>query len=322
MNDSFEKIAEKLTEGKRIYLFPHENPDGDAVGSTAALCSMLRGMGKECEILVDEELPANLRFMDDGMFVIPEDGMEPPDIAVAVDCSELKRFPKRAEIFRSAPVCICIDHHKNDDPSCTLNYVDPEAAAVGELIFTLMQVMGHVPAKSEAEALFAAIVTDTGKFTYSNTTRKTHEIAGMLYDSGIDVSKVCTEIYESESPEKVKLLAEAGERVEFYAGGRIAVSRVTQDLLEETGAVMSDAEPLVERIRAIRGVEIAVIFKEHGKEKIYVSFRSKSYADVQKVAAKLGGGGHVKASGCTLEMPIEEAVGKVVGICEEALTDR
>ena len=116
MNDSFEVLAEKLMEADTIYLFPHENPDGDAIGSTSALCSMLRSFGKSCTILIDEELPANLRFMDDDMFVIPEGEMESPDISMAVDCSELSRFPKLVDIFKSGRTSICLDHHLNDDP--------------------------------------------------------------------------------------------------------------------------------------------------------------------------------------------------------------
>ena len=319
MNDSFEKIAEKLMEAERIYIFPHENPDGDAVGSTAALCSMLSDMGKEAVVLIDEKLPDNLEFMNDDMFVIPDDDIEKPDLAVAIDCNEPSRFPNLRDIFLSADSSVSIDHHLIEKPFCDLNYVDPEAAAAAELIVELMKVMDHVPSKREAEDLFAAITTDTGNFQYSNTTKKTHEIVCELYDRGIDVSAVSTALYENESPEKLELVGAAVERMQFFADGKIAAAVITQDLLKETGAVMSDSEPVVARLRTVAGVEIALVFKERGKNKTSVSMRSKSYANVQRVASALGGGGHVRAAGCTLDTDIQDAMNKVIEAAEAEL---
>ena len=318
MNDSFEKIAEKLMSAERIYIFPHENPDGDAVGSTAALASMLRDMGKETAVLIDQDLPDNLKFMDDDFFVIPEDDIEKPDLAVAVDSSEPSRFPELKSIFDSADETIAIDHHLTDGSYCDFNYVDPKAAAAGELIYKLMKVMDHVPSKSEAEYLFAAITTDTGNFQYSNTTKETHEIVCELYDSGIDVSKVSTTIYENESPEKLRLIGEAVEKAEFHADGKLVCTVITQAMLKETGAVMSDSDPVVANLRTIKGVEIAIVTKEREGGKVSASMRSKSYADVRSVAASLGGGGHVRAAGCTIEADLEEAHEMVIkAACEE-----
>ena len=297
---------------ERIYIFPHENPDGDAVGSTAALCSMLLDMGKEAVVLIDGELPGNLSFMDDDMFVIPNDDIEAPDVSVAVDCNEPSRFPKLGKIFLSADTSVSIDHHLLNETFCDLNYVDPGASAAGELIFALMKAMDHVPSKREAEYLFAAITTDTGNFQYSNTTKRTHEIVCELYDSGIDVSGISTALYENESPEKLALIGTAVEKMQFFDDGRIAMTRITQKMLEDTGAVMSDSEPVVARLRTVAGVEIALVFKEKEAGKTSVSMRSKSYADVHKVASSLGGGGHMRASGCTLDMDIDSAVSKVL----------
>lgn len=319
MNDSFEVLAEKLMEADTIYLFPHENPDGDAIGSTSALCSMLRSFGKSCTILIDEELPANLRFMDDDMFVIPEGEMESPDISMAVDCSELSRFPKLVDIFKSGRTSICLDHHLNDDPGFDYNHVDPKAAAAGELVYKLMKAAKHKPTKKEAECLFAAITTDTGDFLYSNTTKETHEIVCELYDSGIDVSLVGTSIYENESPEKLALIGAATENMKFYADGKIVATAITQEMLEREGAVMSDSEPVVARIRTVAGVEIALVFKEREENKISVSMRSKTYADVQKIAAKFGGGGHVRAAGCTIKDNLKNAMEMVIEAAEESL---
>ena len=182
-----------------------------------------------------------------------------------------------------------------------------------------MKVMDHVPSKREAEDLFAAITTDTGNFQYSNTTKKTHEIVCGLYDSGIDVSAVSTALYENESPEKLELVGAAVERMQFFANGKIAAAVITQDMLKEIGAVMSDSEPVVARLRTVAGVEIALVFKERGENKTSVSMRSKSYANVQRVASALGGGGHVRAAGCTLDTDIQDAMNKVIEAAEAEL---
>lgn len=319
MNDSFEVIAENLMKADTVYLFPHESPDGDAIGSTAALCSMLRNFGKRCDVIIDEELPDNLKFMDDGMFLIPDGELDAPDVSMAVDCSELSRFPNLVDIFSSGKTTICLDHHLNSDPEFDYCYVDPTAAAAGELVYKLMKTMNYIPSKSEAEDLFAAITTDTGDFLYSNTTKETHEIVCELYDSEIDVSSVSAAIYENESPEKLELIGTAVGQMEFYADGKIAATTVTKNMLAKTGAVMSDAEPVVARLRTVRGVEIALVFKERDEGKISCSMRSKSYANVQKIAAKFGGGGHVRAAGCTIKTSLEEAVNMVVKAAEESL---
>lgn len=319
MNDSILDIANMIMTGEKIYLFPHENPDGDAVGSTAALCSMLRSMGKDCMVLIDEDLPDNLRFMDDGMFMIPDEDTEAPDIAVAVDCSLTSRFPKIAGFFDKADKTASIDHHLNEEPCGDLNYVDPDSAAAGELIFMLMESVGYTPTKKEAECLFAAITTDTGNFLYSNTTKRSHEIVSRLYDCGIDAHAVGSEIYENIASKKFLLDATVLAETKLYYDGKVAAAIVTQDMLDKTGAVMSDAEPVVADLRTIAGVEIAICFKERGPEKIFVSLRSKYNADVRAIAESLGGGGHVKAAGCTLNMPLEEAVEKVIAKAGEAL---
>ena len=319
MNNSFEEIGNKLMTGNRIYLFPHENPDGDAIGSTAALCSMLRGMGKDCWVMLDEVIPDNLAFMDDNMFVIPDEYIEIPDISVAVDCSELTRFPKLMGLFKKAESSICIDHHVCEVPPCDLNYIDTKAAAAGELIFDLMKTMGHKPTKSEAEALFAAIDTDTGNFMYSNTTRRSHEIVCELYDSGIDAQAVGIQLYENVSLEKQMLEATAISEMSLFHDGRIALTVVTQQMLKDTHTKMSDAELVVAKLRTVKGVEIAIVLKERGPEKIFASMRSKSSASVRDIAVEFGGGGHVKAAGCTMYMPLDEAVERIIAKAEEVL---
>jgi len=319
-NNSYKRIGERLAEAKSVCLFPHENPDGDAIGSCAAICSMLRGMGKTCHILIDEPLPENLRFMDDGtMFVIGTSLPEVPEVAMCVDCSVLSRFPERREFFLKSGFSICVDHHLSEKTYCDLNRIEPKAAAAGELVFRLMKAMGHKPTKTEGEALFAAITTDSGNFQYSSTSRTTHKIVCDLYDCGIDTTYVSTQLYQNVPMRKMELESMVIADMKLLADGQVVYARITQDMLKETGADMSDAESLVALIRSVKGVEIALLFKERANGKIFVSMRAKTTANVQKIAVAFGGGGHRKAAGCTLEMTMDEAIEKVTAAAVESL---
>ena len=293
-------IAAQIKQADSVYIFIHENMDGDALGSGAALCSYLRRMGKTAFVIRDGEVPQNLAFMDRDYCRTSGQVPVEHDMSIAVDCSEKTRFPHNIELFDKAGNSACVDHHLAPAPLANFNYVDPDAAASAELIFKLFKAMGPEPDKEEAEALFAGITTDTGNFQYSNTTKETHEIAAQLYDYGIDANHVSVEIYETVPFRKLNLSGMALDRAEIYADGKIAMTVVTQDMLAKAGAIMNDSEGIVSELRSIAGVEVAILVKESDDGRVFVSLRSKTEANVQKIAAKFGGGGHVKAAGCTV----------------------
>ena len=179
-NNTLAEIAKVLAEKQNILIFPHINMDGDALGSAAALCKGLRDLGKNCFILIEDDIPGNLLFLDKGYTTRDQDIMENPEISICVDCGEEKRFPKRAETFRKADITVCIDHHATTRYICDYNYVDSSRAATGELIYDLLCIMGVTIDKEIGEAVFAAITTDTGNFQYSNTSKRSHEIMASL----------------------------------------------------------------------------------------------------------------------------------------------
>ena len=299
-NNSFEEISEQLKKTDSILLFTHVNMDGDTLGSAAALCKVLRNMGKECYILLEDEMHDNLKFMDKGYCTYDQNVISRPDVSMCIDCGELKRFPKRADKFKEGSVSICVDHHGTSEPFCQFNYIDPGAAATGELIYKLITAMGQEIDKEIGEALFAAITTDTGNFQYSNTTKESHEIVAKLYDAGIDPNKVSVEIYETVRVEKLLVRNRILDTMVLACDGRLAIAYVTQEMLKKTGALMEETEGIVSELRSIDKVEVAVFLKEDADDTVYVSFRAKRDADVAEVAAKFGGGGHKKAAGCTL----------------------
>ncbi|MGI6211236.1 MAG: DHH family phosphoesterase [Anaerovoracaceae bacterium] len=310
-NNSLKEIGLELERAGTILLFTHQNVDGDAIGAASALCRVLRGLGKTCFILPDEELPEYLRFLDDGFCTQDESVVADPDVTMCVDCSEPGRFPTHVDKFYKGKVTICIDHHRTDEPFCQLNHIDPGAAATSELIFALIKEMGWELDRAESEAIFAGITTDTGNFQYSNTTKKTHQIVCELYDHGIDASRVSTNLYECVKPERFRVRAKILDTMEILADGRLAIACATQQMLKETGAVMSDTEGAVSDLRSIRGVAVAVMLKEGEDGKTFVSLRAKGDADVLGIAQKLGGGGHTKAAGCTLNKSLQESYEEV-----------
>lgn len=306
-NDSLKIIGNKLEEAHSILLFPHVNGDGDAFGSCAALCHVLRRMGKECFVLLEDRIPETFEFLMDGMASWDPNVIADPDVCMCVDCGETKRFPKRAEKFLSGKTTICLDHHELSEFLCDYNYVEADAAAAGELVYLLLVAMEQPLDRESAEDLFVAITKDTGNFQYSSTSARTHEIAKALYETGADLNAVSIRINENESLGKIRLLGKALNTLELSDAGRFAMVCVTQAMIEECGAREDETDGIVETLRGIAGVEISAVLKETQAGTVRVSMRAKAQANVASVCAKFDGGGHAKAAGCTWHGTIEEA---------------
>lgn len=318
MNNTYKEIAQVLEGAQTVLLYPHVSPDGDALGSCAALCRALRMKGKQAFILVEEELPLNLAFLDKGYCTDDQNILENVDISFCVDCGDATRFPGRAEKFAEGKTSVCLDHHHTTTEFCDYNYVDPDAAATGELVFDLLKEMGISQDIEIGEAIFAAITTDTGNFQYSNTTRRCFEIMTELFDWGVDTNKVSVELYENVRLERKIIETMAFSTLNLLADGKAAVAYVTQEMLEKSGALSEETENVIRELRCIAGVEYAAFLKEKGPETVRLSLRAKSYGDVSVIAERFGGGGHIKAAGATLNMTIENAVNAVCAELERA----
>ena len=329
-NDTFRQISRVLMEAETVLVYPHVNMDGDALGSAAALCKALRILGKTCYILLEDQIPANLLFLDQGYCTHDQNLVENPDVSLCLDCGDLSRFLKRKDKFLEGRISVCIDHHQSTQPFCDYNYVDADAAATGILIYKLLQELETVACEQGklsgglmdgemADAVFAAITTDTGNFQYSNTTRECHEITAALYDLGLNVRRVSQEIYETVRQERIQLHGAALAGMERFAGGLAAMTCVTQEMLRQTGARMDETEGIADTLRSIEGVEIAVLVKEDEPERIKLSLRAKSWGNVAVVAQNLGGGGHIKAAGGTMHMTLAEALPKIRSEVENSL---
>ncbi len=314
MNNTYKEIARVLEGANSVLLYPHVSPDGDALGSCAALCRALRLKGKTCHVLVEEELPLNLAFLDNGYCTMEPNIIENVDVSFCVDCGDATRFPGRAEKFAEGKTSLCLDHHHTTTEFCDYNYVDPDASATGELVFDLLKEMGISQDKEIGEAIFAAITTDTGNFQYSNTTKRCFEIMTELFDWGVDTNKVSVALYENVRLERKIIESMAFSTLNILAEGKVAVAYVTQEMLEKSGALSEETENVIRQLRSIAGVEYAAFLKEKEEKKIRLSLRAKTTGDVAKIAEKFGGGGHIKAAGATLNMTMEEAL---EAVCKE-----
>lgn len=318
--NTIKEIAQKLKQAQSVLLFPHVHMDGDALGSSAALAGALRKQGKTCYVLIEDEIAGNLKFLDRDYCTDNQDIIDGPDLCVYIDCGDESRIPKRYGKFLSGRETMCIDHHRTNSSDTDYAYVDPDAAATGEIIYDIITAMGDEIDAHTGEALYAALTTDTGNFQYSNCTKKTHEIAAALYDSGMNHSEVCIQIYENVSVGKIRLDNMIMNTLDIFADGKAAMAYVTQQMLEETGTGMDETEGIVSTLRSIRGVEISVFLKEYGTEEIKVSMRAKTYADVAEIAVEFDGGGHTKAAGFTGRGFLEEIKAVVRSRIEEQLS--
>lgn len=318
-NNTIKEIATELNKAEKIVIFPHILMDGDALGSSVALCVGLRKKGKEACIAIEDKIPDYLTFLDKGYCIGDFEKIDTPDVSVCVDCGDYSRFRKRKKLFDCGKTKVCIDHHPTSEGIGDFNYIDGGAAATGEIIFDLLKEMNVVIDGEISNAIFAAITTDTGNFQYSNTTRRSHEIVSELYDFGLDAYSVSVNLYESESINKIKLHALVMKKAEMFAEGKGIIVSITQEMLEESNALMEDTEGIVSTMRSIKGVEMAIVLKEAEKENIKVSMRSKGDINVADISVKYGGGGHAKAAGCTLRQSIGTAKEEILKAAEEEL---
>ena len=310
---SLKKAAESLLEKDRILILCHRNPDGDTVGSAFALCRALRDLGKKVNVMCGDIIPAKYDYIYSD--IRPDDMREQFVVAVDVASAEMLGL---LEKDYGAKVDLCIDHHGSNTGYAKETFVDSGAAAVGEIIFRLLPMLGAELTKPIAMALFTAISTDTGCFRYSNVTPKTHRIAAKLMETGIDAYSVNQKMFETKSHGRLELERRVMETLRFHADGRIAIMHITAQMLEESGACEGDIEGLSAIPRQIEGVKIGLLLREMNGG-VKVSARSVPGVDCSAMCARLGGGGHPAAAGGFIKAPMEQAIDTAVEAAEAQL---
>ncbi len=315
-NATFDSIGKAIADAKSIAVVSHDRPDGDAIGSTLGLSTYLRNEGKSVVAINADVVPSALRFLP-GTESIQQPG--PPfkvDLLISVDAAGKDRISDI--VWQSVAECktvINIDHHISNTRFADLNYVDAESPATGEIIFQLIEhISGKQAVTTEtADNLYAAISTDTGSFRYPNTTAKTYRIGADLIDAGADVGRINQELYETYPQRRVELLRELLQEMRFDFDGRCASLQLRLEAIRRLNIQPGDTEGLIDVIRSIDSVVVAIFFEEMPDGKIRVSSRSKnSGADVGEICGSFGGGGHTLAAGTRMAGPISEAVERFI----------
>lgn len=311
----------RTIEAKQSFLITsHVRLDGDAIGSEVALYRLLTRLGKRVAIFNEDEIPENFLFLMDNVEIyhnIPQ--ISDYNVLFVIDCSDLERVGKNASALKKIETIINIDHHLSNGRFATVSYLDPEASSTGELIFRLIKEMGIPLRKEEAEGLYTAILTDTGGFRYRNTSKDTLLVAAALVDSGADPQWLSENIYENNAVVKVLLHAKALETLNLALDGKVAYVTVSKDTMEALGAKTQHIDGLVDIVRTIKGVQVAVLFLELDRNFYKLSFRSKGGVDVEKVARELGGGGHLNAAACEVKGEIAWIRDRVFSSLKEIL---
>jgi bifunctional oligoribonuclease and PAP phosphatase NrnA len=310
-----DEVIGELRQAEKLLLTTHENPDGDALGSLLATHQILTLMGKDAVMFLAAEefpLPAEYRHMDfTGVLNKP-----PPDVSertiVFLDCGNIDRMPV-GFLQQDDLHVLNIDHHHDNTRFGTVNLVLPSASCTAEIVYRVAKELGVEITSPIAEALYVALVTDTGRFMYENTTPEAHRMAAELIELGVDIHGVYRRLYEDLPFGRLQLLARALDRVSRHDDGALTVTYLTRADYVETGSLETDSEGIVDHIRSVEGTAVAVLIRDllsedrAGVRK--VSLRSTDgRVDVSRIARAHGGGGHRQAAGFSTELPVEELV--------------
>ena len=313
-----EAVAQAIRSHDRFLVTTHENPDGDALGSLTAMHRALLQLGKDSVMYLAgaTPLPGEYAFMGLAELgrALPADAAE--RVLVAVDCANESRLGPDPDVLHQAPFTIDIDHHRDNSRFGDVNLIVADASSTGEVLRDVFEELGVELTPELAEPLYIALVTDTGRFQYANTTPKALRLAAELVEAGADVHKVFQGVYESVQFGKLKLLARALERAAVYEGGGLVVSYLLRDDFAQVGAVEPYSEGIIDFLRAVEGADMAALIREPprgGSPARRISLRaSHDELDVSAIARKSGGGGHRQAAGFSSDESVEEITAFIV----------
>jgi phosphoesterase RecJ-like protein len=321
----WDRVGKILEEKRSFLLTTHVNPEGDAIGSEVALARFLRSRSRHVRIVNPSPTPEQCRFLDpEGEIILFETGraervFADVDCVLIVDLSSWSQLGSFADPLRESGIPrVCIDHHTDPDPDIAdLLLIDDSASAAGLLVFEMVKALGEPIPPVVAEPLYAAIITDTGCFRFSNTDARTFLAAAELIECGVRPDLAYRDAFENRRWASAKLLPPIFSTLDKTSDGKIAWVQVTKKMLAQAGGRFEDAEGVIEILRGIRGVEVCVVFKEQGEKKIRASLRSTGRVDLHRFAQSHGGGGHSKAAGLTYDGSLEEAISAVITGLEE-----
>ncbi len=309
MSTPFHRAAVHLRHAASVVVCAHVRPDGDAIGSTLAATLALRQAGiPAVPTLADDEPPPRLySFLPGFGLYVPLKDLDQPEVFLALDTPDFARLGDAEGMARASETVIVVDHHPDNKEFGTVNVVDTRAAATGQLIWHLAQRLEIAPSPEFALCCYVALMTDTGRFAYQNTTADTLSAAADMLEAGVDAAEASRLIYQERSAEELYLEALVLKRLTLANGGRVAYSWYTAEDLLHAGMSQENTERLPDVVRQIEGVDVALLFRVSGTE-TRVNLRAKTGFDVGAVARRFEGGGHAAAAGLTFQGDHEAAL--------------
>lgn len=295
---TIDQILKCIKKSKNIVIVTHENPDGDAVGSSLAMYHALKGLKKNVDIIIPEyakcfnELP--------GIDEVIKESDKVYDLAISLDAATDKLLNVWVKYFREADQRIVIDHHSTNTMFGDINYVDLSAPACAQVVYMLIKHYRWKITPEVGTCIMAGIITDTGGFQYSGVSRDTFNIAAELLDAGVNISKVYKKVFDTKTKSSFELRRIALDRMEFLEDDKIAFTYITNEDERKVNAGVGDYEGIVSEGRSIEGVEVSIFLHELKDGEFKISLRSNSYVNVSDVCIMFGGGGHIRAAGAKM----------------------
>ncbi len=298
-------IIKVIEENNSFLVTSHVNPDGDAVGSMGGMFYLLKELKKEVYLYNLSSIPDRFLYMDFTKYVKNELSIDKVDCIIFLDCGDRERVGKEIDRL-SIKNSINIDHHPTNNNFADFNWVDPSMSSVGEMVFYLFKYAGIEIHREARECIYTAIVSDTGSFTFSNTTPNTLKVVIEILKYGFDLDEFNRKYQRYWTINKLKLHGIIMQSAEIHFDGKLALGVIPKKFFEDTNTTVEDSEGVINYLRQIRGVKIAAILREE-EDRVKVSMRSWGEVDVSRIAMEFNGGGHKNASGGSIEMPLDEA---------------
>jgi phosphoesterase RecJ-like protein len=313
-NQILDSLSDELLNVSKIVVAGHASPDPDTVGSALALVLSLRELGKDAEVYFQDPPPLRLEFLPGVELIKDTLPNEPIDLFILVDAGSLDRIgPLAVEHKEKGNIkkwCI-LDHHISSRPIADINYIKPEMSSTGEVVWQVIKnletkVKGFKTGKAVATCVYAAIVTDTGSFQFANTTENAHLIAAECLRLGVDADSVSFRLFRSMKLSRLELMKRAIESLKIEEGGKIASVILSKEDFEETGGLEEEADSFAGMFLGLEGLEAVIYLRQYKGKPVKLSVRSKGLFNASEFCTKLGGGGHARAAGATLEGSLEE----------------
>lgn len=308
---TLDEILKEINKAENIVLLVHENPDGDALGSGVAMYKELKRLGKSAELIVPKYPRIYENLLDLKECTSKEGTKKTYDLAMSLDCANIKLLNGWSNYFEDATEKVVIDHHSTNSMFGDLNYVDLSAPACTQVVYTMFKYYGWKIDQEIGTALMTGIITDTGGFQYSGVSKETFHIASELLDSGVNISKIYKQALETHTRTSFELKKLALERMEFLEDGKVTFTYITKEDEKNVNAENGDYEGIVNEGRNIEGVEVSIFLHELDNG-FKASLRANNYVNVSDVCLMFGGGGHLRAAGATMQGTPQEIKKKVL----------